>query len=599
MPYALRRWIDKAQAIAELVGTGDPNTDVTRAFGTTSVAHRTDGGAGTEGRYELDSAGTWTLNQTGGGGGGGGGEANTGANVGTAGVGVYDSKSGVQLRFRKLNPLSGRLSIAADTVNQKVDLDVVTGTTSGTVAAGDDARLSDARTPTAHDITSHTTSGGTAGFVLRQTGATTFAWGALQAGDLPNHSAALLTSGTVDIARIPTGTTGTTVPLGNDARFTDARTPTAHAVTGAEHTVSGGTAGHVLRQTGATTFAWGALQAGDLPNHSAALLTSGAVDIARLPTGATSTTVALGDAPAAAVTAHVGLADPHTQYQKESEKGAANGYAGLDASGEVPTAQLGTGTADSTTFLRGDQTWAAPPGGGGGASTANQYLTLAAAADLTAERVLTPAEGLAAVDGGAGAAYTLYGTRNDWNAVGTSPLEAWYIAGVNNGSAGTATATTANTLRAFPFLAPARGGCTVDRLGISVTAAGAAGTTCRLGIYAATSATNIYPGALVIDAGTVSTAAIAVVSATISQALTPGRLYYAVCLFSGTPTVRSFIVGASNGLLGYPSTMGTAANLGITVALAAGALPATFTAGGTMITASGANTPSIFVRFSA
>jgi hypothetical protein len=67
------------------------------------------------------------------------------------------------------------------------------GTTAGTFCQGNDSRLSDARTPTAH-----------------------------------THAASEVTSGTFDIARIPTGSTSSTVCIGNDARLSDARTPTSH-----------------------------------------------------------------------------------------------------------------------------------------------------------------------------------------------------------------------------------------------------------------------------------------------------------------------------------------------------------------------------------
>jgi hypothetical protein len=42
------------------------------------------------------------------------------------------------------------------------------------------------------------------------------------------HAASDITSGTLDIARIPTGSTSSTVCIGNDSRLSDARTPTAH-----------------------------------------------------------------------------------------------------------------------------------------------------------------------------------------------------------------------------------------------------------------------------------------------------------------------------------------------------------------------------------
>lgn len=51
--------------------------------------------------------------------------------------------------------------------------------------------------------------------------------------------------------------------------------------------------------------------------------------------------------------------------QATSEKGAANGYAGLGSGGLVPTAQLGTGTPSGSKYLRDDQTWQTVSGGSG------------------------------------------------------------------------------------------------------------------------------------------------------------------------------------------------------------------------------------------
>lgn len=58
---------------------------------------------------------------------------------------------------------------------------------------------------------------------------------------------------------------------------------------------------------------------------------------------------AIGSA-VAAVSAHAASADPHTGYQKESEKGAANGYASLDGAGRVPSAQLPPGGSNPFIF---------------------------------------------------------------------------------------------------------------------------------------------------------------------------------------------------------------------------------------------------------
>lgn len=76
---------------------------------------------------------------------------------------------------------------------------VTYGTTAGTACQGNDARLSDSRTPTTH-----------------------------------THAGADITSGTIGYARLPVGTAASTVAAGNDARLTDTRTPTDNTVTSAK-----------------------------------------------------------------------------------------------------------------------------------------------------------------------------------------------------------------------------------------------------------------------------------------------------------------------------------------------------------------------------
>lgn len=70
------------------------------------------------------------------------------------------------------------------------------------------------------------------------------------------------------------------------------------------------------------------------------------VDLAAVPQAAISGLVAALAAKleAADLAAHEAAADPHTGYQRESEKGAASGYASLDAGTLVPVAQLPAAT---------------------------------------------------------------------------------------------------------------------------------------------------------------------------------------------------------------------------------------------------------------
>lgn len=173
---------------------------------------------------------------------------------------------------------------------------IPTGSSSTTVCIGNDSRLSDARTPTAHHA-SH-----------QNGGSDEVATATAGANAIPKAGA----GGTLAIGWIPTGSSSSTVCIGNDSRLSDSRTPTSHVLAdtaglGSAHTTSGLTAGQVLRATGATTAAFQALVAGDIPSIAESQVTNLTTDLAA--------------------------------KEATANKNAASGYCGLGSDSRVPASQ--------------------------------------------------------------------------------------------------------------------------------------------------------------------------------------------------------------------------------------------------------------------
>jgi hypothetical protein len=170
---------------------------------------------------------------------------------------------------------------------------------------------------------------------------------------------------------------------------------------------------------------------------------------------------------------------------------------------------------------------------------------------------------------------------------GVASPEVWYTSPIT-GSAITTGAPSANVLRAIPFIVSKE--TTLDRIAMNVSNSKAGSA--RLGIYEDNG--NLYPSALLLDAGTVDTGSTGSKVLNINQTLTANKLYWLVVVGNNNPTVRCLNPAYMIAVLGVPNTLATNPGLGYSVAYGDAALPNNFPNGAAVINA--APIPAIFVR---
>ena len=175
---------------------------------------------------------------------------------------------------------------------------------------------------------------------------------------------------------------------------------------------------------------------------------------------------------------------------------------------------------------------------------------------------------------------------------GTVNFETYYVAGqlTSNAALGSSTFS-ANILRALPYVSTVNG--RVDRITCRVTGTATSGEF-RLGIYQATSHSNLYPYQLILDTGTFSATTTGVRIGTIDIDLERNTLYWFVHVSSGvTPAYVNVNNDDALNVLGIGTAFAEAAT-GIQIGYTYGTLQTIFPSGGTITDVS---LPAVGVRY--
>lgn len=262
--------------------------------------------------------------------------------------------------------------------------------------------------------------------------------------------------------------------------------------------------------------------------------------------------------------------------------------------GQIPKGDSTTGTLDISWFPLGSHPGQVMAGDDGRVTALTDIAYLAGANNTfphfdssAATETLTAVQTRAALNVADGA--TASDAYSSFSKVGTTNFEAWQYANAITGVGATTRTLAANVAHAIPYIAPARSGVTIDRVGIFASAA--VGNV-RIALY---DEGGGIPVNRITDFGAVAVAA-GVASITISQALTPGKRYWLCHVYDNTPAVRAL---SSNGchVIGVDNALGTAHYTFITATMTYGAWASTFpTAGMAAVTG---NCPTVAVRYSA